>query len=184
VTLINHRSNGRHEADISIPRHLANAEPNTTPLRALLVDDKDHFVQTVRDHLERDGINAVGIATTPAEALRQTGSLTPNVALIDIMLGAEFGFDLADTLTQAVLKPRRMIMMSTYAESDFAGMLDASPAIGFLPKAWAKKSPPRSTGRGPARYRPSDDPSAIAAVGIVQSADGAGRTDTAISWVI
>jgi CheY-like chemotaxis protein len=181
MTLINHRSNGRHEADISIPPHLANAVPNRTALRALLVDDNDHFIQTVRDHLERDGINIVGVATTPAEALRQTGNLSPNVALVDIMLGAEFGFDLADTLTQAVLKPPRMIMMSTYAATDFAEMLDASPAIGFLTKARTKKPPPRCTGRGPARHRPPDDPPAIAAAGIVQSADGAGRTDTAIS---
>jgi CheY-like chemotaxis protein len=181
MILINHRSNARHEADISIPRQLANAVPNTTPLRALLVDDNDHFIQTVRDHLERDGINIVGVATTPAEALQQTGNLTPNVALIDIMLDAEFGFDLADTLRQAVLKPPRIIMMSTYAATDFAEMLDAGPAIGFLPKARAKKPPPRCTGRGPARYRPPDDPPAIAAAGIVQSADGAGRTDIAIS---
>jgi DNA-binding NarL/FixJ family response regulator len=135
MALINHRSNGRHEADIPIPHHLANALPNTSPLRALLVDDNDHFIQTVRDHLERDGINVVGLATTSAEALRQTRDLTPNVALIDIMLGTEFGFDLAHTLTQAVLKPPRVIMMSSYAATDFAEMLDASPAIGFLPKS-------------------------------------------------
>jgi CheY-like chemotaxis protein len=135
MTPINHRSNGRHEADIPIPHHLANAVPNTTPLRALLVDDNDHFIQTACDHLERDGINVVGVATTSAEALRQTGDLNPNVALIDIMLGAEFGFDLAHALTQAVLKPPRMIMMSTYAATDFAEMLRAGPAIGFLPKA-------------------------------------------------
>jgi DNA-binding NarL/FixJ family response regulator len=109
--------------------------PNTTPLRALLIDDNNHFIQTIRVHLERDGINVVGVATTSAEALRQTGKLNPNVALIDIMLGAEFGFDLAHTLTQAVPKPPRMIMMSTYAATDFTEMIDASPAIGFLPKS-------------------------------------------------
>jgi ActR/RegA family two-component response regulator len=134
MTLINHRSNGRHAADIPIPHHLANVAPNTTPLRALLVDDNDHFIQTARDHLERDGINVIGLATTSAEALRKTRTFLPNVVLIDIMLGTEFGFDLAHTLTQAVQKSPRMIMMSTYAATDFAEMLDASPAIGFLPK--------------------------------------------------
>lgn len=134
MTLINHRSNGRHEADIPIPHHLADAAPNTTPLRTLLVDDNDRFIQTARCHLERDGINVIGLATTSAEALGKTGTFLPNVALIDIMLGTEFGFDLAHTLTRAVLKPPRMIMMSTYAATDFAEMLDASPAIGFLPK--------------------------------------------------
>jgi CheY-like chemotaxis protein len=109
--------------------------PNTPSLRALLVDDNDHFIQIARDHLQRDGINVVGVATTSAEALRQARNLTPNVALIDIMLGTEFGFDLAHTLTQVVPKPPQMIMMSTYAATDFAEILDASPAIGFLPKA-------------------------------------------------
>jgi CheY-like chemotaxis protein len=134
MTHLNHRSNGRHQADIPIPHHPANAAPNTTPLRALLVDDNDHFIQTVRDHLECDGINVVGLATTSAEALRQTRDFNPDIALIDIMLGTEFGFDLAHTLTQAVLKPPRMIMMSTYAATDFAEMIDTSPLIGFLPK--------------------------------------------------
>lgn len=108
--------------------------PGTTPIRALVVDDNHHFLQTARHHLERDGINVVGVATTSEEALRQAGNLTPNVALIDIMLGAEFGLDLARTLTRAVPEPPRMIMMSTYAATDFAEMIDAGPAIGFLPK--------------------------------------------------
>lgn len=133
MTLINHRSNGRHEADIPTP--LTSQTPcRTPPLRALLVDDNDHFTQTVRNHLERNGINVVGVATTSAEALLQTENLTPNIALIDIMLGTEFGFDVAHTLTQAVLEPPRIIMMSTYAATDFAEMIDASPAVAFLPK--------------------------------------------------
>jgi CheY-like chemotaxis protein len=134
MTLINHRSSRGHEADIPIPHHSANAVLNTTPLRALLVDDNDHFIQTVHDHLERDGINVVGVATTSANALRQTRDFNPDLVLIDIMLGTEFGFDLAHTLRQAVPEPPRIIMMSTYAATDFAEMIDASPAIGFLPK--------------------------------------------------
>jgi CheY-like chemotaxis protein len=134
MTLLNNRSNGRSEDDIPLPHHLAHAVPDTTPLRALVVDDNDHFLQAVSDHLERDGIDVVGVAMTSAEALRQTRDFHPDVALIDIMLGAEFGFDLAHTLTQEVLKPPSMIMMSSYAATDFAEMIDASPAMGFLPK--------------------------------------------------
>jgi DNA-binding NarL/FixJ family response regulator len=128
MTLINHRPNG-YEADIP-----AKAMPNTTPLRTLLVDDNAHFLRAARDHLERDGITIVGIATTSAEALRQAGNLTPDVALIDIMLGTEFGFDLAHALKRAVLEPPRMIMMSCYPATDFAEMIGAGPAIGFVPK--------------------------------------------------
>ncbi|GAA4506074.1 response regulator [Actinoallomurus oryzae] len=111
------------------------AAPNTARLRALLVDDNDHFLRAAGDHLERDGIDVVGVATTPAEALRRTRDAGPDVALVDVMLGTEFGFDLVDALTQAVPKPPRVIMMSTHATTDLAEMVAASPAIGFLPKA-------------------------------------------------
>jgi DNA-binding NarL/FixJ family response regulator len=107
---------------------------NTEHLRALLVDDNENFLRAVRDHLERDGISVVGVATTSAEAFQQTRDLSPDVALIDVMLGTEFGFDLAHALARAVLKPPQMIMMSTYAAGDFAEMNDAGPAIGFLRK--------------------------------------------------
>jgi PleD family two-component response regulator len=84
MTLFTHRSDGRHEAKIPIRHHLAYAVPNTVPLRVLLVDDNDRLLQIARDHLERDGINVVGLATTSAEALRQTRDFNPDVALMDV----------------------------------------------------------------------------------------------------
>lgn len=78
--------------------------------------------------------SVVGVATTSAEGVRQTRDLSPDVALIDVILGTEFGFDLAHALARTVLKPPRTITMSTYAASDFAEMTDAGPEIGFLHK--------------------------------------------------
>lgn len=102
-------------------------------VRCLIVDDNERFLQVARDLLKRDGITVVGVATASAEALRQAERLCPDVALVDIMLGDEHGFDLAHALAQ-VPEPPHVIMISTYAEADFADMVAASPAIGFLSK--------------------------------------------------
>jgi len=50
------------------------------------------------------------------------------VVLVDIRLGDESGFDLARRLTSTV------ILISTYAESEYAEEIAASPAAGFIPK--------------------------------------------------
>lgn len=99
----------------------------------LIVDDNERFLQVARDLLRRDGIVVVGVATASAEALRQAKRLCPDVALVDIMLGDEHGFDLANALAR-VPAPPHVIMISTYAEADFTDMIAASPAIGFLSK--------------------------------------------------
>jgi DNA-binding NarL/FixJ family response regulator len=71
----------------------------------------------------------VGVATTSAEALRLEEELQPNVALVDIRLHDESGFDLARRLSGTV------ILISTQAQSEYAEEIAASPATGFIPKA-------------------------------------------------
>jgi CheY-like chemotaxis protein len=105
-----------------------------TAMRCLIVDDNERFLQVARDLLEREGIDVVGVATSSAEALRQAEQLRPDVALIDIFLGDEFGVEVAHLLTQSVPEPPRMIMISAYAKEDFIELIAASTAIGFLSK--------------------------------------------------
>lgn len=102
-------------------------------VRCLIVDDNERFLQVACDLLKRDGIAVVGVATNSAEAFRQAERLRPDVALVDIMLGEEHGFDLASALAQASEAPH-VILISTYVETDFAELIAASPAIGFLSK--------------------------------------------------
>jgi CheY-like chemotaxis protein len=104
------------------------------PLHCLVVDDNDHFLEAVRDLLEQDGI-VVSVASTSAEALRRVGELRPDVTLVDIDLGQESGFDLAQQLVAASGGGRpNVILISAYAETDFADMVKASAAVAFLPK--------------------------------------------------
>lgn len=107
--------------------------PNeSVPLRCLLVDDSKNFLDAARGLLDRDGVVVAGTASSTAEALTQASALSPDVAVVDIGLGGENGFDLASHLTDRGIP---VIMTSSSAEADYADLLADSPAAGFLPKA-------------------------------------------------
>lgn len=97
--------------------------------RCLIVDDSADFRDAARAILERGGIAVVGTASDVAEALRRARELHPDVALVDVELGAESGFDVAEQLSGVPV-----ILTSTHDELDFADLIAASPALGFLPK--------------------------------------------------
>ncbi|WP_240670514.1 response regulator [Actinoplanes solisilvae] len=98
-------------------------------LRCLLVDDNDHFLAAARDLLEREGLVVAGTASDISGALGRAGELAPDVALVDINLGGESGFELA-----RLLSPTPVIMISTHSGDDYADLIEASSAIGFINK--------------------------------------------------
>jgi DNA-binding NarL/FixJ family response regulator len=105
-------------------------------LRCLIVDDNPHFLESACALLERGGINVVGVASNSAEALRRAEELKPDFALLDIDIGGESGFDLAWLLERETsLEPARMIMTSAYSEEDFAELIAATRAAGFISKS-------------------------------------------------
>jgi DNA-binding NarL/FixJ family response regulator len=104
-------------------------------VRCVIVDDNDHFLRTAGTLLEREGITVVGVATNSADALRHAGALRPDVLLIDIELGGESGLELATRLMTAGPEVRwQVILMSAHSEDDFGGLVEATPAAGFLAK--------------------------------------------------
>ena len=103
-------------------------------LRLLIVDDSLPFFEAARAVLGREGVTVVGVASTSAEALQLVDELRPDVILIDIDLGAESGFDLARQLARTE-GGSRTILISTHDASDFADLIEASPAVGFLSKS-------------------------------------------------
>jgi DNA-binding NarL/FixJ family response regulator len=104
-------------------------------LRCLIVDDSPRFLDAARGLLERQGITVVGVASNSAEALQRAEELRPDVTLLDIDLGGESGLELARRLhRQAGPTPAPVILISTHAEQDYAELIAASPAVGFLPK--------------------------------------------------
>jgi CheY-like chemotaxis protein len=104
--------------------------------RVLIVDDNASFLDAARVLLERQGLGTLQFASSSAEALRRAGEVRPDVVLVDIMLGAESGFDLARALVEDERAAgSAVIMISTHAEADFADLIAESPAIGFVPKS-------------------------------------------------
>jgi DNA-binding NarL/FixJ family response regulator len=112
------------------------ASIDSMALRVLIVDDNRSFLAAARGLLEREGLSVVGVASTAAEAIGHDEELRPAVALVDISLGAESGFELARRLRRNDREGRlTLILVSTHAESDFADLIAESPANGFLPKS-------------------------------------------------
>jgi DNA-binding NarL/FixJ family response regulator len=100
-------------------------------LRCLLVDDSSAFLEAAKAALSGDGLQVVGSASTGAEAVALVDELSPDVVLVDIDLGDESGFDVVLLLPNTV----PAILISTHLEDEFADMIEASPAIGFVSKS-------------------------------------------------
>jgi two-component system, NarL family, nitrate/nitrite response regulator NarL len=104
-------------------------------MRVLIVDDNVRFLEAARALMEREGVDVAGVALSSDEAIARVEQLGPDLALVDIDLGDDNGFDLARRLTE--LRGRnglRVILMSAYPEADFRDLVQASPALGFLSK--------------------------------------------------
>ncbi len=104
------------------------------PLRCLLVDDNDAFLETASLLLEREGLKVVGVALSIAEGLRQARALRPDIILVDIGLGNESGFTLARLLARGD-RSTGVILISADAEADYAELIAESPAAGFMAKS-------------------------------------------------
>jgi DNA-binding NarL/FixJ family response regulator len=100
-------------------------------LRCVIVDDNARFLKAAWHLLEQEGVDVVGAVQTGRDGVDATTRLMPDVVLVDIDLGAESGLDVA----RALAPMTAVILISTYAESDFADLIAASPARGFLPKS-------------------------------------------------
>lgn len=103
--------------------------------RCLIVDDNERFLAVARASLEREGLEVLGTAKTIAEALTKVNGLRPDIILVDIALGQESGFELARQIVDSHPDLGAcIVLISTRREEDFADLITASPAVGFLSK--------------------------------------------------
>jgi DNA-binding NarL/FixJ family response regulator len=103
--------------------------------RCLIVDDSPTFRAAVQRTLEAAGMTVVGAASTGAVAVELAEQTRPDLVLVDIDLGAESGFDVVEALRRTQASPRpAIILVSTHDREDFAEMVQASSATGFLQK--------------------------------------------------
>jgi DNA-binding NarL/FixJ family response regulator len=102
--------------------------------RCLIVDDSPVYLTEARKLLQRQGMSVVGVASNSRDAIALATSDRPDVALVDVDLGAESGLDVARALAKSD-EPVPVILISAYSEKDLRELLDESPALGFLPKS-------------------------------------------------
>jgi two-component system, NarL family, nitrate/nitrite response regulator NarL len=104
-------------------------------VRCLIVDDNPRYGDEARRLLECEGVEVVGVAASGNEAVRLTESLAPDLALVDISLGAESGFDVARRLAEGPNgRAPVIIFVSSHDGDDFGDRIADSPAVGFIPK--------------------------------------------------
>jgi DNA-binding NarL/FixJ family response regulator len=102
--------------------------------RCLIVDDNAGYLAEARRLLQRQGVTVVGVASNSGDALAIAAADRPDVALVDVDLGAESGLDVARSLATCE-QPVSVILISAYAEKDLRELLEDSPAVGFLAKS-------------------------------------------------
>jgi DNA-binding NarL/FixJ family response regulator len=105
-----------------------------SPLTALIVDDSPPFFEAARQLLADDGVTVVGLAATADEAVTKTLALVPDVALVDIDLGTESGFDVAQRLAELPEGGPPVVLISAESGSELAELVDVSNALGFVSK--------------------------------------------------
>jgi CheY-like chemotaxis protein len=85
--------------------------------------------------IEGQGLAVVGVASTSAEALARVRELKPDVAIVDVHLDGESGFDVARLVAGSFNGvTTNTVLTSTRSESDFAELVALAPALGFIPK--------------------------------------------------
>ncbi len=104
------------------------------PFRVVVVDDHPLVRKAIVDVVgETPGLVCAGEAESVAHALTLVASLQPELATVDLTLGAESGLDLIQAITSA--SPRtRILVVSVHDERLFAARCLKAGASGYLMK--------------------------------------------------
>ena len=103
------------------------------PLSCLIVDDSEAFLASAARLFSVQGFRVVGLASSGGEALALADELRPDVALVDVELGAEDGIELARRLLSGP-SPGHVILISLRDRGEIAELMAGSGAVGFLRK--------------------------------------------------
>jgi DNA-binding NarL/FixJ family response regulator len=109
-------------------------------VRCLIIDDSPHFAHAARSLLEHEGLVIVGTASTGSQAIDLVREFQPDVVILDIDLGSESGFDVAERLRTndgdaSTANGPQIVLVSAHDEEDFADMISESGAAGFVAKS-------------------------------------------------
>ena len=103
--------------------------------RVLIVDDHPSFRASARAVLEAEGFEVVGEADDGQSALEAVRALSPDVILLDVQLPDANGFELCDLICANPSRLPSIVLVSSRDAADYNGLIDTSPARGFISKA-------------------------------------------------
>ncbi len=103
-------------------------------ISVFVVDDHPLFRRGLVDALEEQhDLRVIGQAATAAEAARAIPAEHPDVAIVDLSLGAESGLDLVSTLTRPGNEVR-VLVVSAHDEVVHAARAFRAGALGYIMK--------------------------------------------------
>ncbi len=100
----------------------------------MIVDDNEQFLAAATLLLEREGMTVIGTASTPACALDQIDSLSPDVVLLDLHLGSVSGLVLAADVSSLDAGAPAVVILSSESYEDVRDLLVGAPVRGFVSK--------------------------------------------------
>ena len=108
---------------------------NRQSLRCVIVDDNTDYLTAATALLRQGGIDVVGTAQSVSDGMHTVERLQPDVALVDVHLGEESGFDLvAELNARADTAGVTAILTSTFTELPVADLTATDSTPRFLPK--------------------------------------------------
>jgi two-component system nitrate/nitrite response regulator NarL len=108
--------------------------PSPRRTRVFLADDHPLFLEgIVRAVRERACLDLVGSATDGGQALAGLRRLAPDVAVLDVRMGAVGGREILAAATREGLRTR-VLFLSAYLEDDLVYGALAAGAAGYLSK--------------------------------------------------
>ncbi len=107
------------------------------PIKVLLVDDNNHFIDSIERYLSsiRDPETIiVGKAASGEEAILLVGELNPDLVLMDVTMPGMGGVDATRAIKEGNMFPR-VVIVTVHEEEAYRAAAESAGADGFVAKS-------------------------------------------------